>query len=190
MTHHPSQDPEHRRDLSDSRDGQEAPPDGIGASASTAEIIPLQRPKTYLDACREQGVHQELEELRDENAKLTAKNNRRNAAQGEDLAKAGVAVLGDHNPGAATFALNEQRERMQARLQSMVEVIGASPLAGSWFPTFALMLLDEEEVWTPEVAASYLAACLQQDTKSTAPTSIEPDEPVRLNGEGLHCRSS
>jgi hypothetical protein len=152
----------------------------------TGTVVSLSRRRSYLDAARDQGVHQEYEELLDETSKLRTTVAKQKLARGEKVDSAEVLDLLDKDPDGRRLhlALETQRDLIIGRFKAYCDAYSAAGLGDGWFPQLVHILFNAPSMKPEDATAFYVAVRQtidQQSAPSTTPDHAEP----RLNGEGL-----
>lgn len=103
---------------------------------SDAAIIAFRKRRTYLDECRERGIFQKTEELKAENAALSAQLS--NAC---DEARADVIPLADHSRQVAAFADLTAAAQLEARFRAFIDAYEAV-IGGPFVPLLKHVLFE------------------------------------------------
>ena len=161
----------------DGRGEQEALSDGLSVSSHSAEVVSMPKRRSYLDAAREQGVHQEREELMAENAELSADLDRLRVKAGNPLVRTNAEVLDLCETTGITRrdfdkALADQRAEIEGRVAAICKIIEAWPLCGPWFRMFAHLLTSN--AMRPDQIGPMLVACGKDDERNRRASAWKP----------------
>ncbi|WP_156122174.1 hypothetical protein [Aureimonas altamirensis] len=151
----------------DHRDGASPVPCRHGAGPLTGDggptILPFKRPEkpSYLSACRDQGVHQEREELLAEHAELLDER-RRMAAEAAQHRMEMEARIGGKAPSGQLpvdhprFAdrAGQAKAETLARVDAILEAFERLGHGGPWLPSIRLLISQTE--LTAEFIATYI----------------------------------
>lgn len=162
-------------------DGQEAAGDRPPVASASTVVVPLPTRRTYLDACREQGVFQEREELRAElfetRSEIAAKREEMRRERPEAYEPPKLEIVGSPTLEPATA-----EQAAVARMKAICENYISAGLGDAHFPLL-MCLLFKVPITARETQGLFQAA-LSDEARSAG---HHPDHDLyRLNGEGLN----
>ena len=151
--------------------------------------IPFRPRRTYLDACREQGVHNSRLENEDELARLQRGEQQRDPRAEQlvvDRAVNPPVALALHNERTGPFAdaLRERDGEIVQRFQIICRSYQEAGFGDAHFPMLMTLLFDV--AFKPEDARNLFHAC-RSDMERHHRYGDEPEQ--RFNATGLICGS-
>lgn len=152
------------------------------SDASPDNVHALPRRRTHLDACREQGVHNEREEFRAEiveaRAKQTAIRTETRKLTGRLDGKPSLSIVGHEEEPNLTEA-----EAALARVGVILAAYAAAGLGDAWFPMLRHLVM--EPTFRAEHAEGVFAATLSDHRRAGICSN---DAPELLSDAALHER--
>jgi hypothetical protein len=136
---------------------------------SLGQLIPFRKRRSYLEACRDQGVYCVTEELQ---AQLSDKMRELAVLKAEHSAE--IIQLTDHSETASAFvnALAEQKQDITTRLQAICQAYQDAGLGDPFFPLLKHMLFDETSA--SSAAGVFAAAMAPPRAQAAAPEPASP----------------
>lgn len=140
----------------------------------SGQLIPFRARRSYLQACRDQGVYCITEELQ---AQLADKLRELEALKTEHSAE--IIQLTDHSETASAFvnALAEQRRDITSRLQAVCQAYQDADLGDPFFPLLKHMLFDETSASS---AAGMFAAAMASPRAQTSVPEAQPADSLPI----------